>query len=276
MTTARPATLARAELGESPLWDAAEGLRWVDVPGRALHTVDLGGHESVVALPETVTAVELTTGGHLLAVTVTGFALLDQDTGVLTPVATAVRESGVSMNDAAIDPSGRCWAGSAVRDGSFRGALHRLDEHSVTMCDNGLGMSNGIDWSPSGTVMYHVDSAVGEVRAYEYDPATGDLGGRRVLRSVPAEVGLPDGLTVSGDGGVWLAVWGAGQVWRLDPDNGDTTEVVAVPTPHPTSCAFGGPDLSTLYVTTAEPGGHVYAAEVSAVGRLPHRFSWAG
>ncbi|OLF07403.1 hypothetical protein BLA60_27985 [Actinophytocola xinjiangensis] len=276
MITAERVSVARAELGESPLWDTGVGLRWLDVPGRALHTIGLDGGESVVALPETVSAVEPTTGATLLAVTATGFALLDPDTGALTPFAAAVSQDGVAMNDAAVDPSGRCWAGSAVRDDSFRGALYRLDEHSVTMCEGGLGMSNGIDWSPSGTVMYHVDSAVGELRAHAYDPATGDLGGRRVLRTVPATVGLPDGLTVARDGGVWLAVWGAGQVWRLDPDTGETTEIVAVPTPHPTSCAFGGPDLGTLHVTTARPGGHVYAADVPAVGRLPHRFAGAG
>lgn len=265
---------ARAELGESPLWDDTAGLRWLDVPGRALHTLDPAGRESAVTLAETVTAVEPTTGRALLAVTATGFALLDA--GMLTPLTTAVEDGTASMNDAGIDPRGRCWAGSAVRDGSFRGALYRLDEHGVSMVDSGLGMSNGIDWSPDGAVMYHVDSTAGEVRAYDYDVATGELGGKRVLRSVPSEVGLPDGLTVTADGAVWVAVWGAGQVWRLDPGTGETTAVVTVPTPNPTSCAFGGPEMSTVYITTAAPGGHVYAADVPARGRLSHRFTGVG
>jgi sugar lactone lactonase YvrE len=261
-------------LGESPLWDRAVGLRWLDVAGQVLHTL---GREPV-PLPETVSAIELTTGPDLLAVTATGFGLLDPDTGRLTPVASTVDDPMVSMNDGGIDPRGRCLAGSAVRDGSRRGALYRLDERGVATVAGDIGMSNGIDWSPEGGTLYHVDSTAGTVRVFDYDEETGEVGDMRVLRSVPAAVGLPDGLTVAADGAVWLAVWGAGEVWRLDPDTGATTAVVSVPTPYPTSCAFGGPELSTLYVTTADHehppgGGFLYAAEVPGRGRDPHRFA---
>lgn len=273
-----PVAAVRAELGESPLWDPAAGLRWLDVPGRRLHTLGRDGGETAVPLPATVTAVELGEGPELLAVTETGFGWLDPATGALTVIATAVDEPGLSMNDGGIDPRGRCWAGSAVRDGSRRGALYRLSAGTVTSHAGGLGMSNGIDWSVAGDVLYHVDSTAGTVTAWEYHPETGELGGCRVLRRVPAEVGLPDGLTVDAAGQLWLAVWGAGQVWRLDPDTGDTTAVIEPGTPYPTSCTFGGSELSTLYITTGNyqrpaGGGLLYAAALPVPGRAPRRYA---
>lgn len=280
---ATPVVEIIAELGESPLWDCEVGLRWVDVIGQQLLTLGLDGQQTAVALPKTITAVELGQGKDLLAVTSTGFALLDPDTGRLVQEVSLVNSerasvNAVSMNDAGIDACGRAWAGSAVRDQSRRGALYSLEGKRVTRHIERIGMSNGIDWSPPGDVMYHVDSAAGTVTAWEYDELSGELGASRVLRSVPAEVGLPDGLTVDAEGDVWLAIWGPGQVWRLDSHSGETTAVVEVRTPCTTSCAFGGPDLSTLYVTTANhgapPGGGIlYSAEVPVTGRNPHRFA---
>lgn len=268
----------RAELGESPLWDPAVGFRWVDVPGRRLFTRDRSGAEYAVALSDRVTAVELGPKHRLLAVTSTGFSWLDPDGGRIEQIAVAVDDPDVSMNDGAIDARGRCWAGSAARDDSARGVLYRLVATEVTEHVDGIGMSNGIDWSPAGDVLYHVDSTAGTVMAWDYDLDSGRLGSARVLCSVASTVGMPDGLTVDSDGGIWVAVWGLGQVWRLNPDDGEISAIVEVPTTFPTSCAFGGEALSTLYVTTADyegaaGGGLLYAVEVPVTGRLSHRFA---
>ncbi|KAA9164910.1 SMP-30/gluconolactonase/LRE family protein [Amycolatopsis acidicola] len=274
---AEPVLDVVAELGESPLWDPATGLRWLDIPQRKLHTLNRTGEHRAVDLSTRVTAVERGPSGRLLAVTATGFGLLDPVSGEVHEFAHVV-SAPVSMNDGAIDPQGRCWAGSAVRDGSARGALYRLDDSGATAQIEQVSMSNGIDWSPDGSVLYHVDSAEGTAKAWAYSPETGELGDARLLRRLPAEAGLPDGLTVDEQGGIWLAVWGAGQVWRLDPVSGETTAVVDVPTPCTTSCAFGGSELTTLYITTADHesppgGGLLYAAEVPARGRLSPCFS---
>jgi sugar lactone lactonase YvrE len=274
---ARPISDVVSELGESPLWDREAGLRWLDVPGRRLHTLSEDGQPTCVVLPEIATAIELTTGADLLAVTRTGFGWLDPETGEIDQFARTVGEP-VSMNDGAIDARGRCWAGSAGRDDSRQGALYRLEGSAVTTHLNKLAMSNGIDWSPAGDELYHVDSTAGTLTVWEYQLDAGELGMPRLLRQVPKETGLPDGLTVDENGDIWLAVWGSGQVWRLDPESGETTAVVEVPTPCPTSCVFGGPELSTLYITSAnhhDPpgGGLLYAADVPARGRHPHRFS---
>lgn len=273
-----PACDVPADLGESPLWEHATGLRWLDITDKRLFALDPVGDLSVVDLPETVTAIELGPGTDLLAVTSTGFGWLEPHTGRIERIVDVVGGEVLTMNDAAIDSAGRCWAGSAARDGSWRGALYCLEGSAATVQGDKLGMSNGIDWSPDDDVLYHVDSTAGVVTAWEYDVTPGRLGRRRVLRTVPAETGLPDGLTVDSAGNIWLAVWGAGEVWCLDPDTGETITVVRVPTTCPTSCVLGGSDLTTLYITTAnylQPsgGGLLYAVDVPARGRKPNRFA---
>ncbi|HEX5114275.1 MAG TPA: SMP-30/gluconolactonase/LRE family protein [Pseudonocardiaceae bacterium] len=269
---AHPVSDRRAMLGESPLWDDTVGLRWLDITGQRLYTAD-----SELRLSHRVTAIEHGQGGALLAVTTDGFGWLDPTTGAVRQRVTVPVGAGVTMNDGAIDPCGRCWAGSATRGGTRRGVLYRLVHDVADEQATGIGMSNGIDWSPDGSTMYHVDSTAGTVTAWRYDLVTGGLGAARVLRTVPPSVGTPDGLTVDTDGFVWLAVWGAGEVWRLDP-TGRTVATISVPTPLVSSCAFGGAGLDTLYITTATRAGDpasglLYATEVAARGRPPRRFA---
>ncbi|MPY97933.1 MAG: hypothetical protein GEU97_08025 [Actinophytocola sp.] len=276
--TAAPVTQTAAELGESPLWDGDVGLRWLDVPGRRLATRTGDGFESVVPLSRSVTAIEPGPGHDLLAVTSTGFGTLNPSTGHVDELVRVLDDGAISMNDGAIDATGACWAGSAVRDGSQRGALYRFDGTGATTQLTNLGMSNGLDWSSDADVLYHVDTSAGTLTVWECDLESGALGEGRTLCSLPADVGLPDGLTVDAEGDIWLAVWGCGEVWRIDADSGETTGVVHVPTTYPTSCVFGGDSLSTLFITTAAHenaagGGLLYAVDVPVRGREPQRFS---
>lgn len=222
MVNAVPAAATSAQLGESPLWDAEVGLRWLDVEGRRLFTLDLDGQESSVALSNTVTAVELARGEDLLSVTKTGIGWLNPASGMVDQAKNMISDEAITMNDGAIDARGRCWVGSAVRDGSWRGSLFRIEGDSVSLRVEKLGMSNGMDWSPAGDVLFHVDSTAGTVTAWEYDLVLGELGASRVVRIVPASVGLPDGLTVDADGKIWVAIGGRTSManrcphWRND------------------------------------------------------------
>lgn len=270
-------TTVRSILGESPLWVEGTGLWWLDIEAPALHLLRDDGQVRSMPLSRTVTAIELTAGPGLLAVTRRGFGRLDPCTGEVTEDLIVLDDDALTLNDAAIGPDGRCWTGVATFDHSDLGTLYRYDAGTATAFGGGVAMSNGIDWSPSGETMYHVDSLAGTVTAWYYDSVTGAIDEPATLVTVDPDVGVPDGLAVDAEGGLWLAVWGAGAVWRIDPHTGRTTWTVTVPTPNATSCAFGGPDLRTLYITTAadgdsEFGGLVYAAEADAKGSPPRRY----
>jgi sugar lactone lactonase YvrE len=170
------------------------------------------------------------------------------------------------FNDGACDPAGRFWAGTVtrhVRPGA--GALYRLDpDGTVTVALDGVTESNGLAWSLDAGMFYFIDSGEPEprIRAFGYDLATGELGRPADLVQFPGGGPVPDGLVVDGEGTLWVAIWGAGQVHRYAPD-GELLTVLPVPASQPTCPAFGGPGLDELYLTTAWEGmtGQQRAAE---------------
>jgi sugar lactone lactonase YvrE len=268
---------APAQLGESPCWDAAAAaLYWVDIPACRVSRLDAHDHVTSwdVGLP--ASALALRDGGGLVLAAGDAFLALDTGTGATVRLATVDHgRPGVRMNDGACDQSGRMYAGStAIDESAGAGALYRLDpDHSVHRLLTGIGISNGIGWSPDGQLMYYVDSLTRQVDVFDYDPATGAISGRRALAAIDRDACLPDGLAVDADGGIWVAVWGGGAVHRYGPA-GELTEVIKVPAANVTCCAFGGPELRTLYITTAagpgQFGGSMFAARPGPAGLPVH------
>ncbi len=196
-----------------------------------------------------------------------------------------VVQAGTRMNDAACDPQGRLWAGTLADD--FRvggGALFRFDGDGQTelMLDD-LTIANGLGWSPDGTTMYLADSGPRVVYAFAFDGREGTISDGRVLLSVDEEIGTPDGLTVDAEGDLWIAIYGGGRIKRYSPQ-GELRETLFLPAAQTTSCAFGGPGLNRLYVTTATEGwtdeerqaqpwaGLVYRLDTVAIGRAAEVF----
>jgi sugar lactone lactonase YvrE len=252
-----PMLLPTAELGEGPVWDRASGaLFWVDIPvGRVHRLADGGEHSSwEVGLP--VGAVVPRAGGGLVVAAGNGFYALDPATGAVVPLADAPGEPDTRMNDGACDRAGRFYAGTMANDESpGQGSLYRLDpDHGVTELLTGIGLSNGIGWSPDDRLMYYIDSLAYRVDVLDYDPVTGAMGDRRPFVSLGSGDIVPDGLAVDSEGSVWVAVWGGGVIQRYSAD-GRLIGVVRLPAAHVTSCAFGGPELDQLYVTTAAGPG---------------------
>jgi sugar lactone lactonase YvrE len=131
------------------------------------------------------------------------------------------------------------------------GSLYRLEvDGTCTTVLTGLTISNGIGWSPDASTMYLNDSGTGRVDAFHFRGATGTISERRTLVHIDQPGVAPDGLTVDEDGAIWVALWGGGAVNRYAPD-GSLLATVPIPVERPTSCAFGGPDRATLFVTTA-------------------------
>jgi sugar lactone lactonase YvrE len=281
----RPGTTEQTLLGEGARWDARrdELLRVDIVAGRVFRDrVSADGSLELVRsydVPGTVGAIVPIDGddGWLLAAG-RGFAHLSPD-GAIRVLAEVVDDDS-RMNDGACDLQGRFWAGSLAhdhRDGA--GALWRFErDGTVTRMLDGLTIPNGIGWSLDRRTMYFIDSGPRLIRAFDFDDRVGEISNERVLVAVDASVGAPDGLTIDAAGDLWVAVYDGGRVQRYTPD-GTLREEHVVPAAQTTSCAFGGPGLHRLYVTTAtedwsdaerlaEPtAGVVYHLDTNATGR---------
>ena len=275
-----------AVLGEGPLWDAGEHcLYWVDIERGEVHRFDpeTGRDTLVITLDRRVGAVGLRDAGGLVLAVREGFATWQPGRAgidvIATPLGTRV---DCRMNDGACDAAGRFWAGSmALQEGVLRqGSLYRLEpDGSAVEVLASVSLSNGIGWSPDGRTMYHVDTLARTLSAYPFDEVTGALGRPRVLIEFKLDDGFPDGIAVDAVGCIWVARWLGSRVCRYSPD-GELLGIVEVPTPLVTSCAFGGPTLEDLYITTAsrdlDPipagAGDLYLARTGVAGTPSHRF----
>lgn len=246
---------AGAIVGEGPVWDAHHGLlRWVDAMAPAFHAYDpVRRVDQLTLAPRLVSAILPAVGGGLIAVTQNGLEELNPDTGALTPIHDPEAHLPSNrFNDAKTDRRGRIWVGSMSLDASMpSGSLYCFDEPGVARAvDGGFQVSNGIGWSPDDTTMYFADSGLGAVFAYDFDLAAGTVSNRRSFVQFDASEGRPDGLAVDAEGFVWVALWDGWRVARFAPD-GSLDWELDMPVPRPSSCCFGGPDLTTLYITSA-------------------------
>jgi sugar lactone lactonase YvrE len=249
--------LEPGQLSEGPRWDEErQELLWVDILGRGFHRATLaadGGPDRVrsMALDRHVGAVAPVAGGGYVLAAGQGFLFVDDDGSVRDLAQPEAGRPHVRMNDGACDPQGRFWAGTMAYDESPGvGTLYRLELDGVcSTVLTGMTISNGIGWSPDGATMYLSDSGTGLVEAFDFDGDTGAIGGRRTLVQVDRPGAAPDGLTVDEEGDVWVGLYGGWAVERYRPD-GSLRGTVDIPAAQATSCAFGGPDLRTLFVTT--------------------------
>ncbi|HEY8525408.1 MAG TPA: SMP-30/gluconolactonase/LRE family protein [Acidimicrobiales bacterium] len=281
--TAEPVAEVGATLGEGPRWDPRAGrLVWVDITGRAVHLFDPErGADAAYPVPWMVgAALPRASGGYALAVE--GGVVAWTPGAEPEPLVRLEAGADRRANDAACDPQGRLLMDTVpLHDAAApAGRLYRIDpSHEATVLLDGLGLPNGLDWSPDGRTLYFTDSGTGRVDAYPYDPDAGTLG--RPRPAVAPEAGIPDGHTVDAEGNLWVALWSAGEVGCFGPD-GRRLATVTVPVPTVTSCGFGRADLSTLFVTTMahpEPGqpnaaaGTLFACAVGVPGRAPAAYA---
>ena len=245
----------RAFLGEGPLWlDAEHKLAMVDILAPAIIVTDpqTGVFQSH-PLPELTGVIVTRRNGGLLAAMQTGIKTIDRSTGVIHPFAAPeASKPGNRFNDGKCDRKGRFWVGSLAIDTTpGHGALYRVDpDGQCTMMESGFHVSNGLGWSPDNKTFYFTDSGVRRIYAFDFDFEAGHISNRRLFVEVPDTSGIPNGLTVDADGFVWSALWDGWCVTRYDPQ-GRIDRVVNLPVPRPTSCAFGGEGLQTLFITSA-------------------------
>ena len=264
-------------LGEGVTWDdKTQTLIWVDIDGRQLHRLHSSGRHEVQNLVAPTCVVVPTVAGGLLAVSGLAVANLSAEGVLSESIAKLPADGDGQANDGRCDPQGRLWIGTVDRSGNNRGGLFCVDDSGVVIkVRDGRALSNGIDWSPDGTKCYHADSLHRTV-----DELTLDNNGlpKSVRTLITFDSSLPDGVSVDAEGGIWVALWDGGGVVRLTPD-GKVDQRIDVPGGWITSCAFGGRDLRTLYITSARvdldsertemnpSAGSLFACDVGVAGR---------
>jgi sugar lactone lactonase YvrE len=258
--SARLVADVHADIGECPVWDTrAGGLLWIDLPsgtvGRLREDPASGGWraEHLLEVPGSIGAiVPAEDDGFLVA---TGVEIVRYDEfGRLPRVVARIDADAarVKFNDGKCDPDGGFWVGTqTLTPGLFGGSLYRL-ERDGTMREmvTGVGISNGLGWSPDGANFYYVDTATESVDVFDVDPADGSIHNRRRLITFSHGEGRPDGLCVDDDGYIWVAVFYGGAVRRYTPA-GTYSREIRVSAPLVTSCGFGGSSRELLFITTA-------------------------
>ena len=272
MVAATCITEVCADHGEGPLWDATrDALVIVDMERGALVEVTPDGRTTRHELGGVAAAIRpRAAGGYVLAVA-RGFQLLTAEFALDGPVVPAFSDEGLRMNDGGCDPQGRFYCGSMAYDETpGAGTLYRFDpDRSVQEVIGDLTIPNGLQWTADGRTALHVDTPTNRIDAYDFDPGTGAFTNRRPFAVIPDGAGHPDGMAIDEQDGVWVALWGGGAVRHYTAD-GALAQVFEVDAKDVTACTFGGPDLSTLYITTSRRDrGDADGPEAGAVFTVP-------
>ena len=269
-------------LGEAPLWHPVENnLYWVDIAGETLNRLDVNTQSiKKFNMPSQIGSIGWRAKGGLIAALSDRFAFINTETGVVETIVLPLQHTReVMFNDGKCDRQGRFWAGTKdVAEKKPIGSLYCLDTEGKTKeTIRGFTVSNGIAWSLDNSRMYICDSPTRQIYQYEFDSEQARLGRCHIFAQVPEAEGFPDGLTVDSEGYLWSCHWDGWKITRYKP-TGEIDGVIPMPVPRPTSCCFGGPDLKTLYVTSASIrlsdsalmsaplSGQLFAVEVGVKG----------
>jgi sugar lactone lactonase YvrE len=256
--TAEPVGRVTALLGEGPRWDAdSERLLWVDIDGGLLHVGD-----RVIQCGTKVSAAAPWERDTVLVALADAVAAVHVDDGSVRRLAGVPHaRPGMRCNDGACDAEGRFWIGTMAEDLTpGAGALYRYDtDGALHPVLTGITLSNGIGWDATARLMYFIDSLTQRVDVLDFQCASGTVANRRPFATIAAGDGIPDGLAVDDEGGVWVALFGGGEVRRFSPD-GSVSGRVDVPASKVTACCFVG---SRLLVTTA---GGLFGVDVPYAG----------
>lgn len=256
MSEVNVAVNRRSLVGEGAIWDSRlQRLLWVDILGHLLFVYDpvTGSNHEINLMQPVGTVVPRTKGGAVVALHY-GFASIDFETERMVPIADPEADvPGNRFNDGKCDPAGRLWAGTMAFDGmrdQKQGALYCLEiDGTVTQKLSRISVSNGIVWSPDARTMYYIDTMNNDVRAFDYDFKTGAIEGERVTVRNDMD-GYFDGMTIDEEGMIWIAIFGGCAVRRYNPHTGAHLSTIELPVSQVTSCAFGGPDLDQLFITS--------------------------
>ena len=274
-------------LGEGPCWDGWREVLWfVDIDGKKLFQVDEHGKNlRAYEMPSRIGTVAPTTGEELIVALEDGFWLFNPRTGQLKQKYKLNDDPALRFNDGKCDPAGNFWAGTMmIADREHpRGQLYVMRPGQAPRAvETGITISNGLAWTHDLSTLYFTDTPTRHVDAYDYDPHAASISNRRIAFHIAPGEGNPDGMNIDSEDMLWVAQWGGRQVARYNPRTGEKLAVVHVPA-HCVSCpAFGGKNMDTLFITTANQApegvpaqshpGALFAVKVGVKGIAAHRY----
>ena len=271
-------------LAEGPLWDQQNQiLWWVNIMAGELHrTNPANNSHKTYNIGRSLGTVGLRQSGGLILATADGFATFDPNTETLTFLTDPEANKPENrFNDGKPAPNGSFFAGTmALNQTAQAGSLYRLNpNHTVDHLVPNITISNGLAWTQDQKTMYYIDSPSYTVYAFDYDNQTGQITNQRIAFTVPEEIGAPDGMTIDTEDMLWIAHYGGSAVHRWHPQTGKILETIQLPTPNITCCTFGGPNLDTLYITTAggdthpnTPAGALFHVKTPYTGLPPFTY----
>jgi sugar lactone lactonase YvrE len=280
---------SRCYLGESPYWHAErKSCFWVDIEERKIFEHNwVTGATDFRNLPHRISLVVQDKDDQLILGLEGGIARYNFDADTLHWLIDLEKDKeGHRTNDGKVDSKGRLWLGTMHR--SFNqgaGSLYVICENlNCQKRHTGVTISNGLAWSLDNTRLYYIDSPTNKVQCFQFDEKTGEIAYEKDVIHIPNKMGSPDGMAIDEEGMLWIAQWGGFGVYRWNPMDGRCIGKVELPIPQITSCAFVGPDLDHLLITSAREdlsmedlekyptSGDVYSLKMPVRGMLPNKF----
>ena len=287
---AKPIFNIEVEHGEGPVWDPIEQkLYWVDLLQGRYVKGDVNTYateEFYAGQPLGFLALRENHDGLVMGVR-DGFGFFNEKNSEFKLIKPSPEQNNarVRFNDGAVDPKGRVFGGTMEWDGAKnKGKLFRLNlDHSWNLLEENIHITNGMGWNPEKDTFFMIDTLRHNVYAFDYDLQSGDISNKRTHIQF-SENEFPDGMTIDIEGGFWIAMWEGSKVLHFDK-NGDIIEKIEVPVLHPTSCCFGGKDLTTLFITTSKLplseqerkenplAGKIFKVETNTIGQIEPRYN---
>jgi len=246
----------KAQLGEGSFWNhKSQELYWIDIEGKMLHIYNpKTKRNKSFALPSRIGTVVPKNSDEAIVALQDGVYILNTNTGDISLLSDIESDKPQNrFNDGKCDPSGRLWVGSMALDQEkYSGSLYMIDETGKTELKiDSVTISNGIVWTSDQKTMYYIDTPTAKISAFDFDTNTGEISNGRVAVEVSESLGFPDGMAIDEENMLWVGMWNGNAVVRFDPTTGKVISKIEVPAHNVTSCAFGGANLDTLYITTA-------------------------
>ena len=245
-----------ANLGEGAIWNyKTQELYWIDIEGRQLNIYNPKSKINKVLKTESRigTVVPFTEDEALIALE-NGVHKIDIQTGKSNLFTDMKSELlGSRLNDGKCDPSGRFWVGSMhLEQETGKANLYTITSENILQKKiNSVTISNGIVWTSDKKTMYYIDTPTSTIKEFDYNNETGEISNGKIAVKIPIKFGFPDGMTIDEENMLWVGMWNGNAVIRFNPKTGKVISKIEVPAHNITSCAFGGENLETLYITSA-------------------------